>query len=347
MSSIRRARCPQCGARLRRGRRHGELCGPCEQVGPNPRSALPTDFYDREPIPALLTRYDFGPFFVTVRELTGWSQQTLGGVTGLDQTRISAIERGMDRLRDIELIAAVGQGLSIPPVLLNFPDIGVTVGAAGVAGRKDVSWVDRRDFGQHIAAAVLGIAGATGLDTDRLLALLPPAEPTGTRHIGAADVEIIEQLTTGFMRQDFAHGSGLIRDAAIAQLHTVLPLLQAQVSPEVRPRLMLATAYLALMAGYMSFECNQHEAARRLWMIGLDLARNTDHPQADDLTVYLLYDMALQSAQLNRPDEALHLVRIGRAAVAGKHLVSAATISCLVNVQARHPTVVGCQAAVC
>jgi transcriptional regulator with XRE-family HTH domain len=38
-----------------------------------------------------------------VRAITGWSQQTLAGLVGLDQTRISAIERGTRRLRDVAL----------------------------------------------------------------------------------------------------------------------------------------------------------------------------------------------------------------------------------------------------
>lgn len=125
---------------------------------------LPVDFYDRESIVAMLATYDFGPFFLTVRELTCWTQQTLGGVVGLEQSHISAIERGESQLRNIELIVGVARGLAIPSARLNFSDSGATVGTAESAVRKDVSWVDRRDFGQHIATLVLGMAGAAGLD---------------------------------------------------------------------------------------------------------------------------------------------------------------------------------------
>ncbi|MGH3908785.1 MAG: helix-turn-helix domain-containing protein [Pseudonocardiaceae bacterium] len=333
MSTIGRPHCTRCGALLRRGRQPG-LCHPCQKVGLDPRAALPADFFDRAPVMADLAVYDFGTFFRTVRGLTSWTQQTLGGVVGLSQATISAIERGEHRLRNVDDVASVARGLAIPPARLNFPDIRATVGQQGDARGKDVSWVERRDFGQHIAAAALGIAGAAGLDLDRLLALLPQAEPTGTRHVGAADVEVIEQLTAAFVRQDFAHGSGLVRDAAVAQLHTVLPLQDAQVTPEVRPQLMLATARLAMQSGWMSFECKQHDAARRLWMIGLDLARNTDHPQADDLTVFLLYDLALQAVHLGHPKEALHLVRVGHTAAVGRYPVSPSTTCRLANAQA-------------
>lgn len=91
----------------------------------------------------------------------------------------------------------------------------------------------------------------------------------------------------------------------MSQVQTTLPLLGAQIDPELRPRLLLATAELTAQAGWMSFVANRHEAARRLGMIGL--ARNADHPQGTDLTVYLLADMALQAVHLERPKEAVHL----------------------------------------
>ncbi len=280
---------------------------------------------------AALAAYDFAVVFRRVRAATGWSQQTLADLVGLDQARISAIERGAGRLRDVARVAQVATALRIPAVLLGFGDPGTTVGQAGAEARKLVSWVDRRDFVGHVSTVALGVAG---LDLDRLIALLPHADPTGTRHVGATDVEVIEQATAAFVRQDFATGAGPIRDVAVAQLHSVLPLLGAQMTPEVQPRLYLATARLAIQAGWMSFQVNQHDAARRLWLIALDVARATDHPLGTDLTVYVVYDMALQAVGLGRPKEALRLVYLGHAAAAGSHPVSAATTSCLASIQA-------------
>ncbi|MGH3832720.1 MAG: hypothetical protein ACRDRS_20160, partial [Pseudonocardiaceae bacterium] len=79
----------------------------------------------------------------------------------------------------------------------------------------------------------------------------------------------------------------------------------------------------------------QHDAARRLWLIGLDLARAAEHPQAGDLTVYLLADMALQAVRLGRADEALRLVHLGDITVLGARPVSASTASLLAGIQAR------------
>jgi transcriptional regulator with XRE-family HTH domain len=295
---------------------------------------------------AALADYDFRVVFRLLRGQTGWSQQTLGMVVGLDQARISAIERGVSRLRDVGLVAQVATKLWIPPALLGF---GATVGDAAAESRKLVSWVDRRDFVQHIAALAVGTTAMAGLDIDRLTALLPHTDPTGTRHVGVADVETIEQATAAFRHQDFTQGSGLTRDVAVTQLRAALPLFKAQVAAELRPRLLLATADLATQAGWMSFDAEHQDAARRLWTIAVDLSRKSDHPQGSDLTVYLLTDMALQAVHLRRPKEALRLVHLGHTAAISTQPVSASTASLLANVEARthaiHGDAAGCDHA--
>ncbi|MDQ3762496.1 MAG: helix-turn-helix domain-containing protein [Actinomycetota bacterium] len=326
-----RPRCPDCGAQLRRGRGAGQRCDPCQRTGP--RIILPEAFYDQPPLQAALAGFDFGVVFRRIRATQQWSQQTLAEFLGMEQARISDIENGKRHLLDLRVVVRVANQLAIPAGKLGFAH-GTTVGNAGMDRRKRVSWVHRRDFVQHVAGLTLG-AGMVGLDIDRLISLLPHAEPTGTRHVGAADVEAIEQVTIAFVRQDFAHGSGLARDASVAQLHAVLPLLNAQVTSEVRPRLLVATADLALVAGWMSFDVNQHDAARRLWLIGLNIARAAEDHRGADLTAFLLYDMALQAVHLGRLDEALRLVHLGHAAAAGPHPVSASTRCCLAKIQAR------------
>ena len=337
MSTTGQGCCARCGAVLRHrghssGRRGQVWCDPCRRAGPDARRDLPAGFYVQEPLATALAEYDFRSAFRRIRMATGWSQQALAEVAGLDQSRISAIERGVRSMRDVALVAQVATRLGIPPVLLGF---GATVGAAGGAGQKLVSWMDRRDFVQHVAALALSATGTAMLDIDRLIALLPPTDPAPTRRIGLTDVAAIEQATSGFVCQDHAYGSGMVRDAAVAHLHATLPLLNAQISPEVRPQLHLATARLAMQAGWMSFDVHQHDAARRLWLIALDIARGTEDHRNADLTTYVLYDMAIQAVSLGRPDEALRLVHLGHATAAGPRPVSGATLSCLANIQAK------------
>ncbi|MGH3701220.1 MAG: helix-turn-helix domain-containing protein, partial [Pseudonocardiaceae bacterium] len=313
------------------GPRGAVWCDPCRRAGPDLRRELSAGFYFEDPVATAVSRYDFGTVFRRVRMHTGWSQQTLGDVVGLDQTRISAIERGVRHLRDVALVAQVATGLWIPAVLLGFGDPGTTLGQARGNDREG-SGVDRRSLIADVGALVL--AGAAGLDLDRLFALLPQADPTGTRHVGAADVDVIEAATATFVEQEFATGAGPIRDVALAQLRATLPLLDAEMTPEVQPRLYLATARLATQAGYLSYQVNQHDDARQLWLIALDVARATDHPLGTDQTMFVLYDMALQAVHLGRPEEALKLVQLGHTAAIGAHPVSRATLSCLASIQA-------------
>lgn len=337
MTTQKHGCCARCGAALRsRGRPHGRgWCDPCRRAGPDPRQDLPEGFYFQDRVLAALADYDFGAVFRAVRRATGWSQQTLGELVGLDQHRVSAIERDVRRMRDVARVAQVATGLCIPPALLGFGSSRTTVDRAGGDGRKLVSWVDRRDFVQQAASLALGITGMAALDIDRLLALLPHTDPTGTRRVGASDVAVIEQATATFASQDFATGSGPVRELAVGQLRSALPLLGAQMTAEVRPRMYLATARLATQAGWMSFQVHQDDSARRLWLIALDVLRDTDHPLATDQTVFVLYDMALQALALGRPKEALSLVHLGHTAAVNAHPVSAATLSCLATIQAQ------------
>ncbi|MBV9140341.1 MAG: helix-turn-helix transcriptional regulator [Pseudonocardiales bacterium] len=315
--------CSTCGAYLRRTRTDATQCDPCRRIAP--ALSLDPALWDEPALSAALACLDFGPVFLRVRAETSCSQRRLGELFDLDQSTLSKIELGKRPLTDAATVIRVANELGIPAGKLGFR-YGVTVGTTGQEG----GGVDRRDAMEQVAALSVG----AGLPLDRLIALFPSTEPTGTRHLGAADVEAIEQATAAFTHQDFAEGSGRVRDTAIAQLYATLPLRGAQVSDELRPRLMIATAWLAMQAGWMSFDVKHHDAARRLWLIGLGLARDSEHPLGSDLTVYLIYDMALQAVHLGFPDEALRLVHFGYGAAAGTN-VSPATTSCLANIQAR------------
>ncbi|MGH3717979.1 MAG: helix-turn-helix domain-containing protein [Pseudonocardiaceae bacterium] len=322
--------CPDCGARLRRGREAGELCDPCRRTGT--RLVLPPGFYDQVPLLAALEDLEFGRVFLAIRAHAEWSQDSLGEYLGFEQSRVSAIENGKRPLHDLGTVIRVANRLAIPAGRLGFTH-GVTVSGGTTAGRKG-SGVNRRNLVEHIAGLTL-VSGLAGLDIDRLTALLPDAEPTGTRHVGAADVEAIEKATAEFVRQDFATGAGPVRGLAVGQLRSVLPLLDAEMTEEVRPRLYLATAHLAVVTGWMSFEVNQDDAARRLWTIGLNITRDAEHPQAGDLTGYLINNLAGQAVRMGRPDEALRMIHLAHAATTGSHAVSASTTSCLALTQAQ------------
>jgi transcriptional regulator with XRE-family HTH domain len=268
-----------------------------------------------------LASYDFGRVFTAVRAQAGLSQLKLAGLLALSQARVSDVERGVRRLRDVALIARVATALGIPARLLGFP----SESASSVAV-KEVSWLHRRDFISLVTAATVG--SNLHPELARLEALLPShTEPVTRPRIGAADVDAVESITDAFRRSGSAHGGGLCRAAAIAQLHQVRRLEDATCSEDVRLGLRLATADLAMMAAYVSYDVEEHDSARRLWTFALDTARRAeDHPRSTDLAVNVLLDIADQALHLDRPREALHHVQLASAtAASGKYTASAIT----------------------
>ncbi|MGH3815998.1 MAG: hypothetical protein ACRDUV_26715, partial [Pseudonocardiaceae bacterium] len=316
--------CPRCGAQLRRDQPIGAVCDPCGKAGHAP---LPPEFFLPEPVQAALATYQFGVFFRRVRGYKDWCQGTLGKILDLTQAQISRIEGG-GPLHDIRIIARMHERLGIPAPLLGFGDPATVSGRTTTA--REGSWMDRRDFVQRVAALGLGSAGVTALDIDRLVALLhPDTDATSTRRIGAADVAALEHATAEYERSNYTFGGGLAREAAVSQLRAILPLLNQPMDDSVQPRLHIAATHLALLAGWMSFDVEHHDAARRLWVVGLDIARGTEHPLATDLTSHLMLIMAQQARYLGRPDEARQLVQLGYTAGAGSHPVSASTSTAL------------------
>jgi hypothetical protein len=195
-----------------------------------------------------------------------------------------------------------------------------------------VDWVQRRDFSWIVAGILLGNA----LDTERLEALLP-AGPAASRvaRIGVADVVAIEQATALFRRSDFSQGGGMCRPMVLAEFRSVLALQHASCTDAVREHLMLATADLGMVAAWTSYDAERHNDARRLWMIALSIAQQSEHPHAADLTAYLLIDMFCQSLHLCRPQEALNLVQLGYGTATRRaQPISASTASCLASHQA-------------
>lgn len=316
-------RCRSCRAWLRRGRTSA-LCDPCSGAARGHlRCPVPDGFYETAVLRRALAGYDFGVVFRAVRVTASLSQEDLGLLVGLSQSRVSDVERGVHRLRDVAVVARVARALGIPSPMLGFGG-----SATGNVAVEEVSWVDRREFFTAVTAITLGVGGVLP-ELERLDALLPVhSDPPTPRRLGAADIVAIEETTAAFRIFDHRHGGGLSRAAAVAQLRYVLSLQDASCTDQVRADLLLATADLAMTAAWMTYDVEQHDAARRLWMIALDTARHAEHPRSTDLTVDLLLQMAHQALHLDRANEALRLVELGAAAAVHRsYPVSASTRS--------------------
>jgi transcriptional regulator with XRE-family HTH domain len=275
---------------------------------------VPDSFYNDPAMRNALQSFDMGTVIHKVRVHMGLSQEAFGQLIGLTQARVSELEAGESRIRNVTVVARVATRLGIP---LRFDSSSTTDSGSSAAGTmkgEEVSWVNRRDFVHTVAAITLSVH-APGLE--RLETLLPVGnDPRPPRRIGAADVKAIEEATAAFRRFDYRHGGGRSRAAAVAQLGSVLKLQDSQCSQEVRSRLLLATADLARLAAWMTYDVEEHEASRRLSMIALETARRADHPHSADLIAIVQLNLAHQAVHLGRPQEALQLAKLGVATTA-------------------------------
>lgn len=290
--------------------------------------AIPPEFYERANIREALENYDFGSVFTAVRDRMGLSQTQLGILVELSQSRISAIERRERRIGHVKVVARVASRLGIPPHLLGFPGH-----AEGSLATREVSWVDRRDFLTLATAATLG--SNLHPELTRLSGALPGhSSPSVRTHFGHADIDAIEAISSGFRRWDMANGGGLCQAAALAQVHQIRALENAECSEKVRTRYWIAAAELAATAAWLAYDVEEHGTARKLWAYALDATRKGEnHPRSTDLAVTILLDMTHQSLHLwraetqgDRRQEALSFAQLASATSSNRrHPVSTMT----------------------
>lgn len=178
-----------------------------------------------------------------------------------------------------------------------------------------MNWLERRDFIARTTAIALG-AATVGPDNGGASALVPHVDAADTpRRVGLADIRRIEATTAAFRRWDNQWGGGLSRAAVVAQLQWVLATSRsaACASEEVRRRLLSAAADLANVAAFMSYDVERQEEARRMWLVGLSAAREANNLGLAGST---LRQLAHQALHLQRPNEALRLIRVSQAATA-------------------------------
>lgn len=297
------------------------LCAGCARAA-GFRRPLPAGFFTTPMMRTALFDHDFAAVFAAIRIRTGLSQTQLAALVGLSQARVSEVEAGARRLTGAKLVARISTVFAVPAELLGF-HVDTVGPAAGSLACEEVDWVNRRDFVTLATAAALG--SRLHPELERLAHVLPGRLAPVTRpRIGDADIDAVEAISDGFRRWDLAHGGGLCRSAALSQLHQVAALDDAVCTSTVRARLQIATAELASMAGWLAYDIEDHNAARRLWTYALHIAqRADDNPRSTDLLVIVLLDMAHQALHLRQPKDALAFCRLAAAtSTSRRHPVS-------------------------
>jgi tetratricopeptide (TPR) repeat protein len=187
---------------------------------------------------------------------------------------------------DIGLAAPSGPGSAVA---------GDPVAASAELGRADV---ENRRF---LAIAVFTASGAAmplrhaPEEVSRMLRVR-----TSTRRAGAADVEVIRNVTTAFAFADERLGGGHGLTTVAAYLaDTAAPLLRARfLSEAVRRDAFGAAAELAYLAGFKHHDLGQDGAAQRYYQAAFQLASESDpHGHA----AWMMRVLAHQALSLGQP----------------------------------------------
>ncbi|MFD8727747.1 helix-turn-helix domain-containing protein [Streptomyces sp. NPDC059611] len=198
--------------------------------------SVPTDLWKHPKAQNALAGRDFAAVIKHFRQYTGASQTTVGALTGLAQSDISAIERGVRHVQSVDVLTRIAEGLAIPPALLGLaeePDAtdhparrnapADLPTAARVTGAELEDDVRRRDL--MTGALGLGAGLLTGTGT----AAAAPADQNPAAALerslfepAAATPTTLNELTTGL-----AAARTLFSDARYTALGSALPSLIA------------------------------------------------------------------------------------------------------------------------
>ncbi len=127
-------------------------------------------------------------------------------------------------------------------------------------------------------------------------------------------VEQLEEAARTFRAWDAAVGGGIRRAAVVGQLYEVAEVLR-QVPESVQPRLFRVAAQLALLSGEMALDSGLQATAQRYQILALHCAKEAGDRS---LAAGILASMARQLIQLNRAQDAIDLLAVGRAGARGE-----------------------------
>ncbi|MYV97707.1 hypothetical protein [Streptomyces sp. SID3343] len=152
-------------------------------------------------------------------------------------------------------------------------------------------------------------------DRGALVATASASTAASGPRIGVKDVEAVRAMTNMFCEVDDAHGSGQVRETALAYLgRDVAGFLRADAPGPVRRELHRAASMLAYIVGWYHWDSELHVPAQRLYGLALRLAA-----AADDGPGYatVLRGMSVQAGGLGHHGTAVHLAEQAVTAAGG------------------------------
>lgn len=212
-----------------------------------------------------------------------------------------------------------GQGGSVPGALSG----GVLSGPVAASAPASIPTLNSQGAASLISSSLNSSGGSSSGSSLGGAAGPAPGERIGPplSNRAAALVAYLNTAAATF-RDWFAEaGGGMRRAAAVGQLYEVAELVAGLPDP-APPQLFQAAAQLALLIGDMSFDLGLQATAQRYLILALHAAKESGDR---DLTLGVVAAMGRQLIFLNRPQDTLDLLAVGRMANRGRdcQLVSA------------------------
>ncbi|GHB84639.1 Tat pathway signal protein [Streptomyces cirratus] len=219
------------------------------------------------------------------------------GGTPSGQTRAYLAEALTRRMKRKVTLTEIGLGCA---------DIGEALGADPLALATDLGrfvMLRRRDF-LNAAFATAAVALPLTYDHEAVAATLKAAERGGS--IGAEEVTTVRQLTETFRSVDDRLGGGHGLTTVTAYLtDTVIPMLEGHFGTEsVRQSAFGAAATLACLVGWKHHDLGREGAAQRYYLLGFQLACESD---PDGHGAWMMRALTHQALDLGHPTSCIGL----------------------------------------
>ncbi|MHB6904868.1 helix-turn-helix domain-containing protein [Streptomyces sp. DB-54] len=300
-----------------------------------PTRPLGPDVLEREDLRRALEEHDFAAAFSLIKKWAGLSQNKIASACDLTPGKVSNIISGRHNVTSISVIRRIADGLGIPGTLLGLsprpweqeaqhpgsptveerqpseevpwrPD--ATVGLADHLTRSDLV-MNRRAATRALSA--VAVTGTALLDA--LEGWLQPASadsrPRRRGRLGERDLDALEATARAFRSWDHQYGGGLRCKAILGQLSEVTAALEEHQKGYIERRLYGVMAQLAGSAATMAWDSGQQRRAQDYYRVALRSA----HAAGDArFGANVLAGMARQMLYVNRPQDALELVRLAQ-----------------------------------
>lgn len=230
----------------------GDLMASTRRLPPRP----PVEVWDRADMVSALRSKNIGAVFVIYRRWSGAVQQDVSELVGFPQSRVSAIERGRQRVESLATFEAVATGLDMPAPARNL--LGLAPGT------------DQQQPSNDQAASVAAPDEEDALELSRRISATDIGRETIERLEAAVD-----NLSISYSVTPPNEVLGRVR----LHLSYVSKLIDVRKSLDEHQRLLTVAAWLSLLGATLHIDLRQRSAATARLSTATGIAKQIENPE--------------------------------------------------------------------